>query len=130
MGDLHYRADVSGPLVITEVATQFNQMLDAIVESQRELRKSGTRLQLAIDRPRLAIWEADIIAAEITFSESWAQLIGEPSGVKIYTFEDFSRHIPPGDFDIVDRHSAADWTDPATRIVGDGRGKQAVSAMD
>ena len=103
-GDLQYRAKVGGPTEIAEVATQFNQMLDAIVASQTELRQSQTRLQLAMDGSRLALWEADLLAGTISFSETWAELIGEQAGTKTYTFSDFYGRIPVEDFATVKHH--------------------------
>lgn len=100
-GDLNYRVAVGGPLEIVEVATRFNQMLDAIVASQRELRESETRLQLAMDGSRLALWDADMAAGTLSFTDTWAELIGGPAGPATYTFDDFYGRIPAEDFAIV-----------------------------
>ena len=106
-GDLTYRADVGGPIEIAEVATHFNHMLDAIAASHSELRESETRLQLAMDGSRLALWEGDIVADTISFSETWAELIGGPPGPTLYKFDDFYSRIPPEDFAIVKKHLGA-----------------------
>lgn len=106
-GDLNYRVAVGGPLEIIEVATRFNQMLDAIVASQSQLRKSETRLQLAMDGSRLALWEADMAAGTLSFSDTWAELIGGPEGPTTYTFDDFYGRIPVEDFAIIKVHLAA-----------------------
>ena len=106
-GDLTFRSEVGGPVEIVEVATHFNQMLDAIVASHSELRESETRLQLAMDGSRLALWEGDIVADTIAFSETWAELIGGPAGPTVYKFNDFYKRIPPEDFAIVKKHLGA-----------------------
>ncbi len=103
-GDLSYRTKVGGPSEIVEVATRFNQMLDAIVVSQRELRESETRLQLAMDGSRLALWEADMEAGTLSFTDTWAELIGGPVGPSVYTFDDFYSRIPAEDFVKVKQH--------------------------
>jgi len=99
-GDVHYRAPIEGPREIREVAKQFNQMLDAIVASQKELQHSETRLNLALDGSRLALWEADMPGDTITFSETWTELLGTPGIRPVYSFTEFCRGIPAEDLEI------------------------------
>lgn len=106
-GDLQCRAEVGGPLEIAEVATRFNQMLDAIVTSQQALRASEARLQMAMDGSRLALWDADLAAGTISFSDTWSELIGGPAGPVTYNINDFYSYIPTEDFDSVKHHLAA-----------------------
>lgn len=96
-GDLHARTPVRGPLEITEVAEQFNGMLDAIESSQSALRESERRLVLATVGARLAIWELDLVSGMVYLSETWSELIGGPRAATSCTLKELARLLSEED---------------------------------
>jgi diguanylate cyclase (GGDEF)-like protein/PAS domain S-box-containing protein len=97
-GDLNHRATVGGPLEIVEVASQFNNMLGSITDTQLQLGKSQERLRLAMEGANLAWWELDIEQDTLYLSDTWSKIVGGVNAKNIYRSSDWRELIPHEDF--------------------------------
>ncbi len=63
------------------------------------LEQSERRYQLALDTSRLAMWEWDVAADQLSVSQLWPAMLGHPASTRTMSIAELRRHLHPDDAD-------------------------------
>ncbi|HLF24299.1 MAG TPA: diguanylate cyclase, partial [Burkholderiales bacterium] len=96
-GDTAARASPIGPAELTEIAEQFNAMLDAQALAQKRLRGSEERLRLAVHAASIGSWEVDLLERQAYFSPEWKGQLGYDDDEISDRFEEWEDRLHPQD---------------------------------
>ena len=100
-GSRSVRVALQGPREVRELASHFNQMLDARQRDEEALRVGRERLQRALDASNLALWDYDVVTGAVYLSDSWSQMLGGPKIETQTDIEALADSVPPEDLTVV-----------------------------
>src|SRR5258708_16909638 len=68
--------------------------------TEQQMARAKERLDLALTSSRLALWDWDLRSAKVYFNESWSSMLGAEPRESIFSGEEVTRWIFPGDRDV------------------------------
>jgi len=66
-------------------------------ESERNLRESESKLQMALDASGTSLWDINPSTGQIMLDRRWSTMLGYPPQPTEMTFQELSRLVPPGE---------------------------------
>lgn len=102
------RAKLDGPPEITDVAHEFNKMLDVRLDVEDQLRESEANLSEAIMISRLGYWEYEVPSDEFILNDQYYSLhrtsAEQMGGYRMRSAEFARRLVHPDDAHLIEEH--------------------------
>ena len=77
--------------------------ISAAKTAELSLLQSQERLQRALVASRLALWDADVQSRTVYFSDTWSELMGDPSGPMVVPMRALFAQVPDEDRSLIER---------------------------
>ena len=94
-GSLDQRAIVSGHDEVAHVARAFNDMLDSMQLSRKELEESEERFNLAMQATNDGLWDWNLITDEVYYSIGWKRMVGYSDEELEHNYETWKNLVDP-----------------------------------
>jgi diguanylate cyclase (GGDEF)-like protein/PAS domain S-box-containing protein len=94
----------TGLAIVTLVVLSLRERRDyetVLRESERRLRVTAERLELALEGSNVALWDTDLATGKVYLSEAWAALLGAPPGETQTTLLELMSLLHPEDLEAV-----------------------------
>lgn len=98
-GDKEIRADDGGYNELSQLAHEFNTMLDAISSGEMILKSVKERLEDAVNGTRDGLWDWNLETNEVYFSPRWKEMLGYADDELPNTLDSWSINVHPDDIE-------------------------------